>query len=74
MTSENTEKRKYYTDATKKATIEYKKKKIKRVPLDMQVEEYERIKEHAEKSGESVNGYIKLAVRQRMERDSDSFI
>lgn len=72
MANEQAEKKKYYTESTKEAAIKYKQKKIKRVPLDMQVEEYERIKEQAEKCGESVNGYIKLAVRQRMERDSDS--
>ena len=70
MANEQTEKKKYYTESTKEAAIKYKKKNIKRVPLDMQIEEYERIREHADRIGESVNGYIKIAIRQRMELDS----
>lgn len=30
----------------------------------------ERIKEHAEKQGESVNGFIQRAIKQTMEEDS----
>ena len=41
-----------------KYDIEYAKNKLKRIPLDVQ------------KAGESVNGYIKKAVDQRMERDN----
>ena len=50
--------------------IEYAKNKLKRIPLDVQKEKYEEIKAAATAAGESVNGYIKKAVDQRMERDN----
>lgn len=50
--------------------IKYAKEKLKRIPLDVQKEKYEEIKSAAERSGESVNGYIKKAIDERMERDS----
>lgn len=51
--------------------IKYAKTKLKRIPLDVQKEKYEEIKAAAERAGESVNGYIKRAVDERMERDSE---
>ena len=51
--------------------IRFAKENYKRVPLDLKKEKYEQIKAAAEKSGESVNGYIKTAVEQRMQRKSD---
>ncbi|MDO5782984.1 MAG: hypothetical protein Q4P27_11050 [Eubacteriales bacterium] len=53
-----------------KYDIEYAKNKLKRIPLDVQKEKYEEIKAAATAAGESVNGYIKKAVDQRMERDN----
>ena len=53
-----------------KYDIEYAKKNLKRIPLDVQKEKYEEIKAAATAAGESVNGYIKKAVDQRMERDN----
>lgn len=51
--------------------VEYAKNNYKRVPLDLKIDKYEQLKAAAEKSGESVNGYIKTAVEQRMQRESD---
>lgn len=51
--------------------IRFAKENYKRVPLDLKKEKYEQIKAAAEKSGESVNGYIKTAVEQRMQRESN---
>ena len=51
------------------ASVKYKAEKIKRVPLDMQISFYDEIKAAADRAGESVNGYIKEAIRQRMEHD-----
>lgn len=51
--------------------IRFAKENYKRVPLDLKKDKYEQIKAAAEKSGESVNGYIKTAVEQRMQRESD---
>lgn len=58
------------TDAQKQARYNYARKSLKRIPLDVQKEKYEEIKLAAERSGESVNGYIKKAIDERMERDS----
>ena len=59
-----------YSDATKRATYKYHAAKIKRVPLDMQASEYDTIKESASKAGETINGYIKRAIRERQARES----
>ena len=53
-----------------KYDIESAKNKLKRIPLDVQKEKYEEIKAAATAAGESVNGYIKKAVDERMERDN----
>ena len=53
-----------------KYDIEYAKNKLKRIPLDVQKEKYEEIKAAATAADESINGYIKKAVDQRMERDN----
>lgn len=48
----------------------YAKAKLKRIPLDVQKEKYEQIKAAAVRNGESVNGYIKKAIDERIERNS----
>lgn len=47
--------------STRKAKydIQYAKSRLKRIPLDVQKEEYEQIKAAADAAEESVNGYIK---------------
>lgn len=55
-----------------KYNLEYAKKNLKRIPLDVQKEKYEEIKQAADHAGESVNGYIKKAIDERMERDSST--
>lgn len=57
-------------NAKAKYDMNYAKAKLKRIPLDVQKEKYEEIKAAAQAAGESVNGYIKKAVDDRMERDS----
>lgn len=57
------------TEAQKKANSKYREKSIKRIPLDVQKEKYEEIKAAADAAGEKVNGYIKKAIDQRMERE-----
>ena len=58
-----------YSEASYTAAKKYKEKNIKRVPLDMQIEKYEKLKEAAEAAGEKVNEYIKKAIDQRMEKE-----
>ena len=50
-----------YNEAQKNATIKYMKK-LKRIPLDVQPEQYEKIKEYADKEGKGVNTIIKEIV------------
>ena len=57
------------TDAQKQARHTYAKKSLKRIPLDVQKEKYDEIKGAAEAAGESVNGYIKKAIDERMTAD-----
>ncbi len=56
------------TDSQRQAHYKYKKAHLKRVPLDLKLEEYQEVKVAAEASGESVNGYIKKAIRLRLNR------
>lgn len=50
--------------------LQYAKEHLKRIPLDVRKEKYEEIKTHAEKRGEAVNGFIKRAIDETMERDN----
>lgn len=57
-------------EVSKKAKydMEYAKSKLKRIPLDVTKEKYQEIKAAAETANESVNGYIKKAVDERMSK------
>lgn len=58
------------TDKRKEYLYEYQKAKLKRIPLDVPISDYEKIKQHAEEKSESVNGFIKRAIVETMERDN----
>ena len=60
--------------ATEKAKydIQYAKTKLKRIPLDVQKEKYEEIKTAADTVGETVNGYIKKAIDERIGRERNA--
>lgn len=58
------------TEAQKKATAKYKTNNLKRIPLDVQKSKYDTIKTHAQTRGESVNGFIKRAIDETIERDN----
>ncbi len=58
------------TERQKQTRYAYAKEKLKRIPLDVQKEKYEEIKAHAEKQDESVNGFIKRAIDETIERDN----
>lgn len=60
----------YYTESQKRATIKYAKEKLKRIPLDVQKDKYDEIKAAADTAGMKVNGYIKEAIDEKMERDN----
>lgn len=48
---------------------QYRKEHLKRVPLDMQRHEYDRLKAHAVMAGVPVNRYIKDALAARMDKE-----
>ena len=48
---------------------QYEKEKLKRIPLDVTKEKYSEIKTHSEKNGETVNGFIKRAIDETIERE-----
>lgn len=54
-----------------KYMYEYAKKNLKRIPLDVPLDMYDQIKEHSEACGESVNGYIKAAITERMKNEDN---
>lgn len=58
-----------YNETSYKASVKYKAHNIKRVPLDMQIAEYEQLKRAADRAGESVNGYVKRAIKARIESE-----
>lgn len=54
-----------------KYMYEYAKKNLKRIPLDVPLDMYDQIKEHAAACGESVNGYVKAAITERMKNEDN---
>lgn len=58
------------TQERKEYLYDYQKKKLKRVPLDVTKEFYETIFTHAKNKKMSVNGYIKEAIAEKIEREA----
>lgn len=56
-----------YDEKSRDRTIKYAKEHLKRVPLDLQKDQYKRVQDAAAATGESVNGYIKTAIERRLE-------
>lgn len=54
-----------YTESQKKASLKYAKK-LKRVPLDLRKEDYERLSIAAKSQGKSINGFIKEAIQEKI--------
>ncbi|MEE0059214.1 MAG: hypothetical protein UE295_00120 [Acutalibacteraceae bacterium] len=59
-----------YTEARKRANEKYNAKAYDEIKFRVPKGEKDIIKAQADKVGESVNGYIKKAVDERMERES----
>lgn len=55
-------------DARTRAQLKYAKNHLKRVPLDLQLADYEKLKAAADSCGETVNGFIKKAITERIEK------
>lgn len=58
-----------YTEQGYQASLKYKAKNIKRIPLDVQLSKYQEIAAAAAAAGETVNGYIKKAIDLRMQQE-----
>jgi predicted HicB family RNase H-like nuclease len=52
-----------------KYTNNWKRQNVKRIGLEVSPAKYEEIKQAADSSGESVNGYIKKAIDDRLYKD-----
>ena len=57
------------SEAQIKATLKYKAKAYKRIPLDVKIEEYEALKQYTEKNGESINGFIRRIIKENIEKE-----
>lgn len=60
------------SDAQKKAVAKYNAKNYEQILLRVKVGMTEEIKAHAAAHSESVNGFIKRAITEAMERDNFS--
>ena len=60
-----------YNPKYNEASYQYKKEHLKRVPLDLTKEKYQEVKDAADRAGESVNGYIKKSIDQRIDREKE---
>lgn len=56
------------SEAQVRATLKYKAKAYKRIPLDMKIEEYEALKEYTDNAGESINGFIRRIIKEEIEK------
>lgn len=56
------------SEAQVKATLKYKAKAYKRIPLDVKIEEYEALKEYTDSTGESINGFIRRIIKENIEK------
>lgn len=54
-----------------KYIMQYAKDNYKRIPLDVRIEDYERFLKASQKANESLNGYIKKAINERIEREKE---
>lgn len=57
-----------YSENKKAYNQKYTKENYKRIPLNVTFDKYDQIKAAADAAGESVNGYIKTAIDERLER------
>lgn len=56
--------------AQQKATAKYVKNSYDRIDLKLQKGEKEKIKQHADRNGESLNSFINRAITETMQRDN----
>ncbi len=59
------------TKASQRAVAKYTRENYDRINVTLPKGQREEIKTHAEKHGESVNGFIKRAIDETIERDNE---
>ena len=60
-----------YTEARRRANEKYNAKAYDEIKVRVPKGKKERIKAHAEKNGESLNGFVNRAVDEAMNKDSN---
>ena len=61
------------SEAQKKATAKYEQQKYDKVLLRLlEKGKKDRVKAHADKQGESLNGFINRAIDEAMQRDNEA--
>ena len=55
-----------YDEKSKEYRRQYEKDKLKRIPLDVQLDEYQDIKRAAGAAGIGVNTWIKQVIREKL--------
>lgn len=48
------------------ATAKYKAKNYKRIPFELKIEEYEVLKAYTDKTGDSINGFIRRIIMENI--------
>lgn len=61
-----------YNENKKAYNMKYAKEKLRRIPLNVSLQKYDEIKTHTETTGETVNGFIKRAIDETMQRDNSN--
>lgn len=59
------------TPAANKAQYKYNKKAYKRIPLDYPLSDVPELQQAAARSGQSINGFIKQAIKDRINKGQD---
>lgn len=63
------------SEKAKKKQNEYisnwKRQNVKRIGLEVSKDKFEEIKQAADSSGNSVNGYIKIAIDEKLSKDKN---
>lgn len=59
------------SDAQKKAVAKYNAANYDRIELRVDKGKKEAIKEHADSTGETLNGFINRAIKETVERDKE---
>ena len=60
-----------YTEARRRANEKYNAKTYEEIKVRVHKGQKEVIKAHADKQGESVNGFVKRAISETMQRDGE---